>query len=504
MKILFLQNIWREYFGFMHLASFLAQKHHVVDMRIYQNPKKAAKAVDEFKPDMVGFSFTNCEQGWVLEVADLIKKSKPSLPIAVGGPHPSLHPELVKRPQVDFLVRGEGEQPFLELITALKEGADYSNIQNLCYKKDGEFVANPVRPLIEDLDVLPFPHREAYYKYKFLRNNPVKFFFTGRGCPFNCSFCFNQQFKDMYPNKHKYVRNYSPERAIAELIDAKAKYPMKLVRFEDDVFTVSKKWLEQFLGMYVKEINLPYLCYIRAGTKEDVIKLLKETGCYCTLFGIETGDEKRRNELLNKNLKDEQIFETAALLHKYKIHFFTTNMVGLPGETFEDALKTIRLNRAIKVPDAWCAIFQPYAGLQMTEYAIQQGYLERYGDDIIGINTFADNALRQKDIRRIFNLHKFFYPLARWGWLEPVVLPLTKLPPNPLFHYQFVFFYIISYWQHTRTPWRRIIQEGMHWFRVFLFDRVTKKKQPKKNGVFQKVLSLFRSKSEADEPVVGK
>jgi len=494
MKVLFLQNIWREYFGFMHLASMLRQKHHVVDIRIFQNAQKAASAVDEFRPDVVGFSFTNCEQSWVLEVAGLIKQKHPNLPIIVGGPHPTLHPELVRKPQIDFLVRGEGEQAILEFLDVLAGDGDFSEIKNLCFKRDGEVVMNPVRPLLEDLDVLPFPDREAYYKYKFLRNNPVKFFFTGRGCPYNCSFCFNRQFRDIYPNKKKYVRHYSAERAIAEIIDVKAKYPMKFVRFEDDVFTMFPKWLEEFLDLYVKEINLPYLCYIRAGTGEDTIRLLKESGCYCALFGIETGDEKRRNELLNKGVKDEQIFETASLLHKYKIHFFTTNMLALPGETFEDALKTIRINQKIKAPDVWCSIFQPYAGLPITEYAIKHGYLERVDDDTIGVNTFADNVLNQPDIERIFNLHKFFYPLSRWPWLEPIILPLTKLPANPIFHYIFVFFYVISYWQHTHTPWRRIAAEGLHWFRVFLFDRVKKKKE-KKNGLLRRIANLFRTKS---------
>ncbi len=503
MKILFLQNIWREYFGFMHLASVLRQHHHAVDVRIFQNAEKAAKTVDEFKPDLVGFSFTNCEQQWVLDVASLIKSRHPNLPIVVGGPHPTLHPEIVKRPQIDYLVRGEGEQAIVELTEALSDGGDLSNIENLCFKRDGEIVVNPVRPLLENLDTLPFPYREGYYKYKFLRNNPVKFFFIGRGCPYNCSFCFNHQFRDLYPNKKKYIRTYSVERAIAEMVDVRAKYPMRFVRFEDDVFTMFPEWLEGFLDLYVKEINLPYLCYIRAGISEDVVRMLKESGCYCTLFGVETGDERRRNEILNKGVKDSQIFETAALLHKYRIHFFTTNMLGLPGETFEDALKTIRINQKIKAPDVWCAIFQPYPGLRLTDYAIEKGYLDEANDENVGVNTFADNVLKQPDIERIFNLHKFFYPLSRWPWLEPVVLPLTKLPANPLFHYIFVFFYVISYWQHTRTPWRRIAAEGLHWFRVFLFDRV-KKKREGRGGLRRRISNLFRSKSHETETATGR
>lgn len=470
MRVLFLQNIWREYFSVMMLSAVLRQHGHVVRIAITSKPSATLREVESFRPGVVCFSFTNCEEGWALQAAARIKERHPDLPVIVGGPHPTLHPELAARESIDAVNRGEGEYSLLEYVEAREKGTDWRDIRNLCYRENGKVVRNEVRPLVEDLDSLPFHDRESYFHYKFLKTNPVKYFFTGRGCPYNCSFCFNIEYRSIYPNKNKYVRKWSVERVLAEIWDVRARYPVKYVRFEDDVFTQKIGWLREFLPVYDREIGLPFLCYIRAGVSEEIVELLAEASVHTVLFGIETGDEERRNSLLGKGVKDEQIRDTARLLHKYGIHFFTTNILALPGETWEQALGTLRMNQEIRVPDTWCSIFQPYAGLPITEYAIEKGYLAREPENEIGINTFTDNALRQPDVDRIFNLHKFFYPLARWPWLEPLLLPLTKLPKNRAFHYIFVLFYARSYMQHSRIGVIRILWEAMHWFRLFISE----------------------------------
>jgi len=468
MRFTFIQNIWREYFGVMYLAAALRQVGHDVEIRVTPTVPQTLAAVRETTPDVVGFSFTNCEQAYVLEAAAAIKRVQPDLLTVVGGAHPTLHAELAGHEGIDLVCRGEGEEAIVELAERLTSGESYEDLQNFAYFKDGELVANPLRPFNEDLDTLPTPWRDGYYRYKFLRDNPVKFFFTGRGCPFSCTFCFNSAFRDLYPNKNKYVRHFSPERVVDEIEQVAKRWPMELARFEDDVFTMNKDWLRRFLNLYAERIKRPYFCYIRAGESEETIRLLAETGCRTVLFGIETGNPERRNQLLRKGITDEQIVATATLLKKHKLRFFTTNILALPGETWSDALSTLRLNQRIGVRDVWCSIFQPYAGLPITEQAIADGLLDRCEAGVVGNNTFGDNTLNNPYGRRIFNLHKFFYPLARWPWLENILLPLTARRPNRLFHYIWVLFYVISYRQHTGVSWRRIASEGMHWFRQFV------------------------------------
>jgi radical SAM superfamily enzyme YgiQ (UPF0313 family) len=455
----------------MALSAVLRKAGHVPRVAIAAKPEATLREVEFFRPGVIGFSFTNCEEGWVLDAARAIRARYPGIPMIAGGPHPTLHPELARREGIDVVCRGEGEYSLLEYVEAVEKGGDGSDVPNLCFVKDGELVRNPVRPLVEDLDALPFHDWELYYRHPFLRTNPVKYFFSGRGCPYNCSFCFNREYKEIYPNKQKYIRKWSVARVMAEIEDVRSRYPMRFVRFEDDVFTLKKSWLAEFLPRYRREIGLPFLCYLRAGESEETIAALKEAGCHTVLFGIETGDEARRNDLLGKGVTNDQIRDTARLLHKHRIHFFTTNMLGLPGETWETAMATLRLNQAIRVPDTWCSVFQPYAGLPITRYAVEQGYLTESAEGAIGFNTFSDNVLKQQDADRIFNLHKFFYPLARWPWLSPVLLPLTKLRKNALFHYVFVFFYAVSYLQHTRIGPARLAREGARWFRLFLAER---------------------------------
>lgn len=470
MKVLFLQNIWREYFGVMHLGAALRRSGHEATVRIEPTPDGIRRALDAEQPEVVGFSFTHCERAYVLNAAAQIKRERPAAVIIAGGAHPTLHPEIARCSGIDIVCRGEGDETIVELADRLAAGADWRDIRNLAFQGDGTLTANPLRPLIENLENLPLPWREGYYHYPFLRDNPVKFFFTGRGCPFQCSFCFNSSFRSLYSNRHKYVRHFNAERVLTELREVKTRWPMRLVRFEDDVFTLNKDRLFTILDGYAAEIRLPFLCYLRAGESEEVIGRLVAAGCRAVLFGIETGDELRRNDLLRKDISDRQILETAATLRRRGLHFFTTNMLALPGETWTDALKTLRLNQQAHVKDTWCSVFQPYAGLPITERAQAEGKLRIAADDAVGRNTFGNNALANPDADRIFNLHKFFYPLARWPWLGKILLPLTKLPPNRLFHYVFVFFYVVSYRQHTGVTWRRIAREGVFWFRQFLSD----------------------------------
>jgi radical SAM superfamily enzyme YgiQ (UPF0313 family) len=475
MRVLFVQNIWREYFGVMYMAAGLRAAGHDVEIRVAPTVAGAVRAVRETRPGLVGFSFTNCEQQYALRAAAAIKQAFPEAVTIAGGPHPTLHPELALRGCFDFVCRGEGEQTIVELADRLDHHADVSDVRNLAFARNRELIANPVRPLIEDLGALPHPWRDGYYRYAFLRNNPVKFFFTGRGCPFGCTFCFNRAFRDIYPNKNEYVRHFSPERIVAEIEEVRARWPVRVIRFEDDVFAMNKPWLRRFLTLYAERIRLPYLCYLRAGESEETIQLLADTGCRTALFGVETGDEARRNQLLCKGVTNEQIEQTAALLRKHRIHFFTSNILALPGEHWADALATLRLNQRLRAPDVWCSIFQPYAGLPITEQAIRDGLLARVDDDVIGANTFADNALRNPDAERIFNLHKFFYPLARWPRLEKILLPLTRWKPNRLFHYFWLIFYVHSYRQHTGVSRRRIALEGLFWFRQFLSTTGTRR-----------------------------
>ncbi|MBC8204359.1 MAG: radical SAM protein [FCB group bacterium] len=296
-------------------------------------------------------------------------------------------------------------------------------------------IRNDVRCGENQLDNYPPADRSIYYKYKYLRNYPTKPFITGRGCPYLCTFCFNRDFNQMYRGKMKILRRISPQNVIAEITGCKAKYPLKKIFFNDDIFIMQKDWLEEFAPLYRKEIGIPYACNVRANlVDEDRVKLLKESGCYLVMWGIESGDEKRRREILGKNISDEQIRKAAALFRQYGIKMKSFNIMGSPGETLEEAVKTIKLNAEVKIDYPWCSILQPYPRTKIAEIAEEQGVLKKdYSLDDMHKSFFANSVLNQGEMIRIERLQKLFYLGVKLPGLIPLFTWMTKYPLGLLF-----------------------------------------------------------------------
>ncbi len=310
---------------------------------------------------------------------------------------------------------------------------------------------NPLRPLA-DLDSLPFPDRSLYYGSWFFRSDPSKTFMAGRGCPFNCTFCYNRTIKDLYRGKGAFVRLRSAENLIEEIKSVRKEWGLKTVFFFDDTFGVDKQWTLHFLSIYRREINLPFICRVRANSvDEELIAAFKESGCKTLFFAVETANERVREQILKKRVSDEDIRRAAALFQKYKIKFFTYNMVGIPEETVEDIYATIRLNVEIGTSYPWCSIFSPYPGTELAEYCIEKGYLAAdYSPDDLG-TTYHRAALGNlPNHRLVSNLHKFFALAVCFPVLLPLLKKLAKLPPNIFFTLIFGVVYFVNYVRSER------------------------------------------------------
>lgn len=471
MRVLFLQNYWHEQIGVMYIAGLLKARGHHCDVFI-GDEKNALKYLKNSPCDLIAFSCTTGRHLWALKTARAIKKSLKNSPkIIMGGPHPTFYPEIINDPSVDIICRGEGEYAMLELLDKMKEGGDLRSIKNLWVKgKDGVY-KNELRPLIEDLDGLPAPDRSIYYKYKFLRGNPVKNFLAIRGCPYNCSYCFNHSLKKLYSGKGAYVRQRSAENVIREIKYVKDVYKLKIVRFQDDILAIDKDWLKEFCGIYKKEINLPFICYIMPNlTDEDVVKNLKEAGCIVVSFGVESGNEDYRMKVLKKPTRDSDIIKAAGLLKKYKIHFYTQNMFGLPGERLEGAFETIGLNRKIGSPDVCGNIFQPFPGTEIADYCINKGLLKKEDMEKTG-SSYEKSVLRQRDISLSVNLCHLFYLIIKFPWCLPVAAKLIKFSPNRVYLLIYQVFDAFSFAKRTRMGAVRLLSEIMRHYKYHL-DRV--------------------------------
>ncbi len=444
MKIVFIQRLWYEYPGVESLAGILKKNGHDVSVIIEERPSKIIEHLSIC--DIAAFSVMTGMHHWALKVASAIK-DKLGLLTVFGGPHPTFFPEFINEKEVDIICRGEGEYAMLELADALDNKSDLTTIANLWVKRDGRIYKNPLRPLINDLDSIPPMDRSVYYDaYPFLKNNDHKIFMVARGCPFDCAFCFNEKLKKMYSGLGCYVRFRSPQGIIDEIKSLKQKYPLNTVFFNDDIIILNNKWLYEFLPLYKKEIGLPFYASARADTmSEDIVRLLKESGCKCVSFAIESGNESLRNKVLGKKISDQQIIDSAALLKKCGIKFATYNIVGIPTETIENAFETVEINIKIKTDYPRCSFLTPYPGTRIAEFARQGGYLEMPVDSIYAFSQQNTSIIKLKNKNEIINIHSFFQTMVLVPRLKPLIKMLIKLPPNILFKMWWAFTYLIVF-----------------------------------------------------------
>ena len=337
--------------------------------------------VNSFKPDLIGFTARTTAIPFITEMCGWLDDNLPDIPVLIGGYHAILVPdECAKIRGVDIVCEGEGEYPILELMDSLRDGEMRTDILSMHYNlPDGTYKKNPVRPLIEDLDELPFPDFDLFdYENLDRSKNFTAMVMLSRGCLFSCTYCGNSQFRNIYPNKKKYCRFRSPEKSIELLELLIKKYPfIKFIEFRDAIFNMYKEWFYEFMPMYIERINLPFNCNLRFDVlDEEMVRMLKEGGCYMIDIGLENGNEEFRRKYLHRNMKNDMLIQQAKWFRKYKITALTYNIVGLPYETIELSLETIKLNAKLDVDKVIPNIFYPYPMTILEKTAKDGGFID--------------------------------------------------------------------------------------------------------------------------------
>lgn len=469
-RIAFVQNLAFEYLGVMYISSLLKKNGHRVEVFLSSsNIEKVIKELVDYRPDLVGFPCSTGIHKQSLEFANELKK-KLDVKTIFGGPHPTFFPEVIHEKPVDIICRGEGEYAMLEIANNIDSNCDYTGTLSCWFKVDGEIIKNEQRPLIENLDELPFPDRELYIsRYPFLKKSQ-KAFMGGRGCPFDCTYCFNHVYMKLYKGKGKLVRYRSVDNMLQEIKEVKEKYKLKTVYMQDDTLILKKRWVLDFAEKYKQQINLPFVCLIRADlADEEIIQKLSESNCKSAYFGIETGSEKLRQKLLKKSVTDKQIINTAKLLHKYNIKFRTYNMLGLPGETLEDAIQTVTINSKIKTDYPWCSLFYPYPGTELADYAAEHKMLD-LSEEKTNPSFFKDSIIKSEEKDIFVNLQKLFFYGVRFPSLLPLIQRLIKFKPNKLFEFAFLASYAWCYMRSENLPMDEMISTGVRNLKKFFFS----------------------------------
>ena len=413
-------------YGLGYLAAVLKKDNHSVDyigLRDREDILALYKRIRENKPDIIGFSVLSYQVPYLQEIVKEVKKISGAF-IVCGGVHPTLMPEsILEIPGIDAIVRGEGESPMRELTRALTDRAGYHSIENCWFNGQGKIVKNEIRPLIDDLNELPFPDKDCLdYQRVIHEARGVNRFIFSRGCVFDCPYCSNKALSDLYRNKGVYFRQRSPHLALEEIGRDAGKYQFNEIIFDDDSVTLNKKWFYEFFGLYKKQFKYPFRCNVRPGTIDgDMVKLLKEAGATGVAIGIEQGNEAFRKNVLKRNITDRQMIDLIGLLEKNGIRDnYGQVMVGLPFENKGLFLDTVRLCRRLDLK-YYVYVFNPYPGTEFGALCKERAWLphtEYFLQRRTAVIDYPEFSARE--IQMCFDN---FYTLVRYPCI-PLWIPL--------------------------------------------------------------------------------
>ncbi len=337
----------------------------------------------EYKPDCIALSVLSEQKEIAGRISKIAKDFDPSIPVIWGGKYPTLEPEeAFARFSVDFVCIGEGLESFPEFLSAIEDKGDLYNIKNIWAKKENQIIKNPLRPLKESLDDLPYVDWSIYDKRQFYKPFDGKVYIGGDhmtnwGCPYHCTYCVNDFYHNLYENKY-YMRRYSVPRIIEELKYLKEKYKINFLRFHDEDFLMRPEQnMREFSEAYRKEVNLPFVIETNPkSVTEEKVKCLKAMNCVSVSLAVETGDLELRKKVLNRVDNEEDILKAFALLNEAKIRTVSYNMFTLPFETRETFMKTVDINRRAKAKYPGIVYFYPFEGTKLREIAVKEGFFD--------------------------------------------------------------------------------------------------------------------------------
>jgi len=320
--------------------------------------------LNKHKPDLVGVSLLSPEVAAARKIAQVVKAWRPQCWVVWGGNHPTFLPgESLAYPEVDLVVRGEGEYALLEICQSLAKGqTDLKLIEGISLKHQGEIVHNPDRPLIENLDELPFPARHRLLFYDRFDHKNLGCMITARGCPWRCAFCSSRIFW------HKRVRFRSTENVVAELRHLQGSHGISYMMLWDDSFSINRDIVLRFCRAAMDHgIKILWRASTRADlVTEELLHWMKRAGCTKLEIGVETGSP-RMQRLIRKDIDNADVVRAFKLLRKEHIPAGAFFMAGFPEETTEDLQQTFALMKSIPCQEIAFNIFDPMPGSELLD-----------------------------------------------------------------------------------------------------------------------------------------
>ncbi len=433
--------------GLMYIGAVLKNAGH--DPRIhdcvidYKNLKILRKTIQEWKPDFIGISIIVTELEQTKKIMTLIRTMVPGVPVIFGGPWPSAAPEdSIKTFGADYVVLGEGEKVFPELIAAIKQGCSVESIPGTASVISGQVKINPGRFLTEDeLNALPFPAWELLNHELYAKKpsgagvgwRKYMAIVTSRGCPFQCVYC--------HRTMGKTFRKRAAESVLAEMEQLRFHQGFREFEIVDDCFNLDRERMHTILAGIrdrLGDVKLHFGNGLRADMLEpEDMLLFKQAGTVSAGFGIETSSPRLQKKI-HKHLKIDKavlVMNAAVKAGIYSTGFF---MIGFPTETYEEAVSTV--NFAVRSPlhSASFMLVTAFAGTELSAKAVDiiknrnETYNPRemtYFTSSLNISAMSDSDLQKiyrrayrrfylnpKRLLRLAIYHPQFFSLPRYAF----------------------------------------------------------------------------------------
>jgi radical SAM superfamily enzyme YgiQ (UPF0313 family) len=383
--------------------------------------------VGSYQPHLIGLSSIEVTHRLGVRLLDAVKRT--GIPTIAGGPYATFAPEIaIRADSVDMVCVGEGEQPLVELCQKLRDGGDITGIANLWVKSGGQIHKNPVRKPV-DLDTLPRQDWSVYDERRFWKPMGGKISVTGtfemnRGCPYDCTYCINSGYKELYGGFGGYYREQDVVRLVDEMAEKKEQYNLVYVYLVAESFlTTTTKRVETFARLYKEKVGLPFWVEARPESiTRDKIALLNEMGCEGISVGVESGNAELRKNMLGRDIADKTILRAFELLRETGIRVSANNVIGFPTETREMIFDTIRLDRQVQPDGVMVSFFSPYKGAKLRDLCQEMGYLK---DDDIAMDYRLGPTMDmpQLSAEELTGVHRTFplyvkFPEDEWKHIE--------------------------------------------------------------------------------------
>lgn len=364
--------------------------------------------IEKTNPKIIGISSKMNDISSVLILSKIAKEQNPEIKIIIGGPSATTCSSyLINNDNVDYLVLGEGEITSFDLINCILTGEDtpnnLKNINGIMYKDSIDIVQTTQRSLIQNLDEIPFPDREALFYLDI--NNQIKNLYlnsdilTSRGCPYPCKFCACHT---IWNTRKPRIR--SNENIIDEILYLYNKYNQKEFIFWDDLFTINRDKIVDLCNKIIeKELNIEWICLVRLNTiDKELLEIMKRAGCKQIQIGIESGND-RILSYIGKKISKKDILDKLPVLRNSGIKWLAFFIIGFPTETIEEINDTLNFIKEINPDNVMVSIFAPYPGTEFFDLINRDCEI---GDDFIKNDTFYvhknyTGTINQKEFKKI-------------------------------------------------------------------------------------------------------